>query len=252
MKRLWILPIGVAIAYGAFLIQKHESAAMPHTIQGPPSADTVTPSSLDNSIDEKRLQHLRGELSLLEKRIAKRELHREKRYSKRTEHSVETLFEGGLSPDQWQRQGYKSPDESVETFLWAGASGNLEAMRSSIELDEERREQAKQLYNRLPLDARARFQSSEELVAALIIDEIPITRAQILSESVHSENSVSQKVVFTSNVDSPEIVTLKLHRKSSGEWKVAVPQIAIKNYATTLQVTIDPTRDQTFTTQPSE
>jgi hypothetical protein len=82
------------------------------------------------------------------------------------------------SASAWRNQGRGSPGAVIETTLWAAAGGDLGTLAGLLALAPEAREKAEVL--RLKLPQAERYGSAEELVAACMINAIPVGEAQLV------------------------------------------------------------------------
>jgi len=78
----------------------------------------------------------------------------------------------------WRNQGRGSPGAVIETTLWAAAGGDLGTLAGLLVLAPEAREKAEALRQKLP--QAERYGSAEELVAACMINAIPVGEAQLV------------------------------------------------------------------------
>lgn len=243
MNKLWALPICTAVIYCVFLFNSIPSVE-PHL--PPPKNETPllpTPPLEESKIqseDGNALADLQSELDFLENRIAQRERFKEKRKPQSKEANFLSLSQEGLTPDQWQFSDRKTPKQSVESFLWAGASGDTQAMSTAINLGEKSAELATRLFNQLPLDVQSKYKSPENVIASMVIDDIPLTHAKIVSEVLSGDSRITQRVLFTSNIEPPKFVNLRLDKQENDEWKISIPPAAIAKYANELGLSIDP------------
>lgn len=72
----------------------------------------------------------------------------------------------------------------------------------------------------------------------MIVDDIPLTQARLLSKKQSDESTISLRLVFTSNVDAAKLVNLSFKRQPNKEWKLSVPPLAIASYASELGISI--------------
>lgn len=172
-----------------------------------------------------------------------------------------SLSKIGLTPDHWKPAGRSTPIGSIETLLWAGASGDIQAMFNSIAMGEESADLAKRLFERLPADLQSEYNSPQRFIAALAIDDIPLTHVRAvkpktetsteivdgiaitrpIKSGAQSDDSIAtQRLVFTSNVEPPQFVQLQLEKQQNDEWKISIPPVAIVKYANQLGISLDP------------
>lgn len=174
------------------------------------------------------------------------------------------LVPGEWSPARaWQDRGRATPEEAVETALWAAAGGDLEAFRRTVYLSDATRAAAQALWAQLPPAERARYASADDLVAAYSIARIPLGAAQLVWLNRSDENDALAavflrnppgeigKVNYTSAADSgpgrqaqdlppmavPDETSvtayLALHRSADG-WQLLVPPRAVTEIASRL------------------
>lgn len=247
MNAFWTIPICAAVVYGGIIIHTWpatEADAPPAPTKEKPVPPAKAPSSppdpnsTPDHSERADIERLQEELRSIEKNIALRERFLEASRKKADTGEAASLLDGGLTPNQWAARGRETPEKSVETLLWAGAGGDAETMVESIALDETSSQLAAALFARLPQDIQSRYSTPESIIAAMIIDDIPLAKAKILSQRLDGEQTSEARLVFASNIDPAKLVKLRLQKQESGEWKVIVPPKAIARYASELGLPI--------------
>lgn len=112
-------------------------------------------------------------------------------------------------------------------------------MANSLALDKTGSILAQELFDRLPPDIQAQYNTPNRIIALNTIDQIPLSEAKIISQLTDSEDHTTIGLQFSSNVDSPKFVKLELNKDKSGDWKIAIPAAVILNYANSLGIELD-------------
>jgi hypothetical protein len=68
---------------------------------------------------------------------------------------------------EWQNKGIGTPSDTFETSCWAEAVGDIDTLVSTLAIDDTARANAKEVFDRLPLDQQTKFGSPERLIAML-------------------------------------------------------------------------------------
>jgi hypothetical protein len=162
---------------------------------------------------------------------------------------------------EWQNQGDLAPHAAVETALWAAAGGDIATLKHLLSLTGPAREEADALLARLPADARVRYGTPDDLVAAFTIKNIPVGSAQLVWFNqrgpddataclfLQNPSGEAGRVDFTARQtttsssekrdrEPPQAADsgktsetyLSLHRDADG-WRLVVPPIAVARIA---------------------
>lgn len=70
---------------------------------------------------------------------------------------------------EWVNAGIATPGATLETSCWADLSGDVDAMLSTLLINEPARIKAKEVFDRLPPDQQAKYGSPDRLIAMLSI-----------------------------------------------------------------------------------
>ena len=185
--------------------------------------------------DHEAVGRLRGEIDALKKRNEEKE---RSQWGDAERIAADAQTAAITLPEQnWKNVGRTTPAAALETALWAGAGGDVEAMAATLVLDGAAREKAGALFASLPETERTRFGTPEKLIAALSLKDLPggLTvgsatvgedRAKILLRTQRGTGSV---MVFKE-------VEITLRRSPEG-WGLVVPDGAVDNYAAVLKGT---------------
>lgn len=155
MNKFWIVPVCFAGFYSVLLLSRWGSAPAQPTLD-PVALQLVAEGRLeepdlpDPELDE--IARLQSELESLECSILERERIQTLRRSNATAKQDAPTLTQGLTPDEWKFSGRGTPEETVVSVLWAGASGDTRAMQDSIVLDDQILEIAERLFKSLPGD----------------------------------------------------------------------------------------------------
>src|ERR1035437_7783794 len=81
---------------------------------------------------------------------------------------------------EWKNVGNATPAAALETALWAGAGGDVEAFAKMITLIDSRTQRAAQaLLDSLPEAMRAEYGTPERLIAFLTVKDVPLGAVQV-------------------------------------------------------------------------
>ena len=135
-----------------------------------------------------------------------------------------------LAPSEWKQRGAATPTDALETALWAGANGEIEALMPLLGLDGEARSKAEALLGKMASQIRAQYASPERLVALLSAKEVPLGGAQIMH--VFSPASDGRKVLAVKLVspDGSSRITTFNARPDGTQWKLTVPVKAVEAF----------------------
>jgi hypothetical protein len=154
-----------------------------------------------------------------------------------------------LPETQWLDRGQSTPKASVETMLWASVRGDTARLGGLLHLDGNARAKLDQVFARLPVQARATYASSDQLLAAFTAKSIPLGDTQIVWQQQSETDAVVcfwiNHSVDPSSIEVPEKPAtdhkvppmlpanpkrtqglLALRRTDEG-WRIVVPTFAI-------------------------
>ena len=125
--------------------------------------------------DRQARQRDAAELSRMQRELAARQAHNDPS-------SGRLSMSAWMPAENWRNRGNADPVSTVETALWAAAGGDVAAMQHLIQMDNAARSRARELFERLPENARAFYAGPEHFVAALTIKAIPLGGAKLISQ----------------------------------------------------------------------
>ena len=140
-----------------------------------------------------------------------------------------TLLDHELTKDQWRNAGRKSPAATIETMLWAAASGDVGNVAGTLEMSDETRRKADALYASLPRKIREDYGGVDNLVALLTAKEAPMGAASVVAE-VPDPHGTVLVTSFKDFYGHSRLVALSL-RTDGNAWRIDVPPSAIDRYA---------------------
>jgi hypothetical protein len=122
---------------------------------------------------------------------------------------------------EWTNAGLGTPSSAFETWNWARAKGDVNALAGALALDDDARAKAETLLASLPDSVRAKYGSVEQMMAAGQLSTKPIVGACVSSEDTMGDND---KVIRTQwQNDSGELGASdwRMHRFDDG-WRVVI------------------------------
>lgn len=107
---------------------------------------------------------------------------------------------------EWKNRGQASPRAAIETTLWAAAGGDVATLKNLLSLTEPTREKARALLASLPVAARERYASAEDLIAEFTIKNIPLGEAQLVWFNRRSDDDATACIFLQTPPQPGEIV----------------------------------------------
>lgn len=182
--------------------------------------------------DREALRRLRAEVESLKAVAAKPPAPQEKTADKRGAFADARLAKAA----EWKNVGRATPVASFETALWAAASGEVDALAQGLVMEPSARVELEALWAELPTEARGQYGSSERLLAALTLKDIPLGSAQVFNTEVlkpgtHPFDGEISRVIAALVTAENKRTTHALHLQRAGDdWKLIVPRSAVKKY----------------------
>ena len=140
---------------------------------------------------------------------------------------------------EWTNAGNATPTTALETALWAGAGGDVEAFAKILFLIDGRTQRAAQaLWASVPEAMRAEYGTPERLIAFLSIKDIPLGAVQVrqLNELQGWPMGPAQQVqVLLTQADGKQKDTSLLFVNPDGGWKLVVNEAVVAKYAAQLK-----------------
>ena len=145
----------------------------------------------------------------------------------KAEASVGALKPGAWAlAGEWRNCGRATPQAAVETLLWASASGDLEALKGTLEFDDAARAKAVATLARLPVAARAQYGAPEDFLALMVAGNVPLDSALVVARQQFNENDAVEYLRLKRPNGATRQVGLTLRRSADG-WKLRVPETAV-------------------------
>ena len=187
-------------------------------------------------LERKEISHLREEIDRLRQRADDRAR------AAASGSTVATKAERGPSISEefvpfklWEKKGQSTPDDALQTSLWAAAGGDLKTLANTLALGDAVRQKAHALLSRLPPEASSQFKTAEEFVALLMTPDVPLSSARIWDPKANvPEGIAARAAVFSDEKGRQRPVTITLYRVPNGEWRLLVPEAAVDKYAAML------------------
>jgi hypothetical protein len=140
---------------------------------------------------------------------------------------------------EWKNAGNATPAAALETALWAGAGGDIEAFAKMIMLIDGRTQRAAQaLWESVPEATRAEYGTPERLIAFLTVKDIPLGAVQVRQFNdlqVWPMGPAQQMQVMLTQSDGKQKDTSLLLVNPGGGWKLVVMEAVVTKYAAQLK-----------------
>jgi hypothetical protein len=154
--------------------------------------------------------------------------------------SVERFAVGSaMVAGDWKNAGGATPRAALETVLWAGAGGDVEALTSMLGFipGSRTRNAAQALLGSLPDSMRAQYDSPERLIAFLTVKDVPLGAVE-LRKYTELEGwpfpAVQMVMVLTAADGKPKDASLAFMNPGDG-WKLVVTDAVVAKYAAMLK-----------------
>ncbi len=243
MRRSWliVLLVGVGVAAGLIwqrrVLQQRVEEQRSVVRQSEPAHDVgslpvraVGASQPASGNDEAVLAALRNEFEALKQRVG---ASAGSRKAGRREARQLSLVQGAIGVENWRDAGQDSPAASLESALWSAAGGDTARLAETLDIDPAYRSKASALLGMLPAEFHGRFATAEELVAFLMIRDVPLGSAEVLQQ-FESAGDTRLSVQLVDTVGRRKVVVLSF-RQTGPTWRLAVPEEAIDRYTAFLQ-----------------
>lgn len=139
-------------------------------------------------------------------------------------------FGRNLRVEQWQNRGSTTPENALETVLWAAAGGDLDTLKTALQFDAAGRAEAEAVLSRLPAAARATYQSPEGLMTLFIAGDAPLGSLNVLSRQDTGPNTAVAYAALTDTNGAIRQACLSFVRDGE-RWRLVVPANAVGKVA---------------------
>lgn len=147
-----------------------------------------------------------------------------------------------VSASDWRNVGRATPQDTLETTLWAAAGGDVETLAGLVSFADARaRAAAQKLFDGLSEAQKAQYQTPERLVAALTVPRIPSggsARVEYYGSNAANPNEPPTRVAATVVISAPNTQSRRtIVPLNAGEdgWRLSVPTAAVNYLARQLQ-----------------
>jgi hypothetical protein len=153
---------------------------------------------------------------------------------------VERFAVGRTVPaGEWKNVGTETSAAALETALWAGAGGDVDAFAKTLFLIDARTQRAAQtLWASVPEAMRGEYGTPERLIAFLSIKDVPLGAVQVrqFNELQGWPMGPAQQVqVLLTQADGKQKDTSLLLINPGGGWKLVVTEAVVAKYAAMLK-----------------
>jgi hypothetical protein len=127
----------------------------------------------------------------------------------------------------WKNRGRASPEEAVETMLWAASGGDLDALKETLSINDETRAKAENMLTTLPGAARSQYATPEDLLAVVIAGNVPLDSAQVVARQQNDADHVTEYLRLKNADGITRQVYLSLYQSPDG-WRLVVPSSVVE------------------------
>jgi hypothetical protein len=187
------------------------------------------------------LERLRADHAAIPRLRAEIEIMRGRAEAAENEASLPARFEAGskVPVGDWKNAGAATSKATLETVLWAAASGDIDKFAINVFLPQGGvRERAMAQLESLPPAIREHYGTPERLVAFYAIRDVPLGAAQVVGWDDIQAGPSSGQVQVQLQLSAPDGQTkdlmLRFAHQDSG-WKLVVPAMAVSKYAAMLK-----------------
>ena len=139
---------------------------------------------------------------------------------------------------EWKNAGTATAAAALETALWAGAGGDVEAFAGTLRLMNDRvKKDAGALRESLPDAMRGEYDSPERLIAFLSVKDVPLGAVQVRQSSDLQSwpDAARQLRVLLTGADGKQKDATLLFMNSAGGWRLVVTESVVAKYAAQLK-----------------
>jgi hypothetical protein len=148
----------------------------------------------------------------------------------RTDPSQPYEFGRNLCVEHWQNRGFATPENTLETVLWAAAGGDLDMLKTALQFDSASRAEAEAVLARLPAAARQTYQTPEGLMTLFIAGDAPLGSLNVLSRQDTGPGTALTYAALTDANGAIRQACLSFVRDGD-RWRLVVPANAIGKVA---------------------
>lgn len=195
-----------------------------------------TAGDLDRAAaDAAALRQVRAEVEGLQRQIATVEATVETRAR-----PAERFARGQTIPAaEWKNAGSATPTAALETALWAGAGGDVEAFAKMITLiDPHTQKAAQALLDSMPEAMRKQYGTPEQLIAFLTVKDIPLGSVTVRQSNVLAGwpmGEAHQMQVMLTQADGTQKGASLIFLNRGDGWKLVVMESTVAKYAAQLK-----------------
>jgi hypothetical protein len=125
------------------------------------------------------------------------------------------------SRDAWRNVGRSTPVDAYETVMWASDRGDLDVLVAAFVLNDVQRAEAESVFKRLPEESRAKYRTTERMMALLFASGTPAAW-QLIAETANGAGDVGLRARVWNDRGETNELELPFHRYSDG-WRVVIP-----------------------------
>lgn len=135
------------------------------------------------------------------------------------------LTTGMVRVEECQNVGLATPEDALQTFVWAAIQGQMSELAATLELAGAAREKAEAWLTALPESAKAKYPTAESLPALFLTEEI-VRKAVSLQVATVDYASAAEATVEakTESTDGRVSISKFPVKQSSGVWRIVVSE----------------------------
>ena len=135
-----------------------------------------------------------------------------------------------IPASEWKNAGRATPAAAVETFLWAAARHDTDAVAAMLGFDAQLRPAVDQFFAAIPEAMRTQYGTVERLVAQSLTKNLPLAAMSIAEEKQTDADNVALVVRLQNDAGGTKEIPVSMHRGDDG-WRLAVPARAVQTVA---------------------
>jgi hypothetical protein len=126
------------------------------------------------------------------------------------------------APENWKPCGNATPDAAIESTFCAGAHGDLNSLKATLEFDDDALAKAESILAELPESSRRQYAGPKDLLSVIVAGSIPLESAQLVARQEDSPDKVTEYLRLKNSDGVTRQVCISLHQGPDG-WRLSIP-----------------------------